>query len=65
MDSVTVTLSTDRDTKNTRRYEEDGPGPYVIGTLYVQKWALTQLGGGSLPDGVKVTLEVATEVPTT
>jgi len=58
MEPIKVTLSVDRDTKNTRRYMEDGDGPYAIGTLYVQKWALRQLNGGSLPDKVEVTVRV-------
>jgi len=44
----------EKETKNTVRYqEEQAEGqPPVIGTIYVQKWALK-----SIPSKVKVTLE--------
>jgi hypothetical protein len=43
-----------KETKNTIRYAEVAEGqPPVIGTIYVQKWALT-----GTPNRVKVTLEV-------
>ena len=48
-----------KDTKNTRRYEEEATaGPPVIGTLYVQQWALRELTGGRLPGRVRVTVTV-------
>lgn len=44
----------EKETKNTIRYAEVGEGqPPVIGTIYVQKWALK-----GVPKKVKVTLEV-------
>ena len=44
----------EKETKNTVRYAEVSEGqPPVIGTIYVQKWALT-----GIPKKVKVTLEV-------
>lgn len=47
----------EKETKNTIRYAEVGDGqPPVIGTLYVQKWALK----GS-PKKLKVTIEVSEE----
>lgn len=49
----------EKDTKNTRRYkEETTDGPSVIGTLYVQQWALRKLNGSSLPGRVRVTVTV-------
>jgi len=44
----------EKETKNTIRYAEVAEGqPPVIGTIYVQKWALE-----GIPKRVKVTLEV-------
>lgn len=43
----------EKETKNTVRYTEVAEGqPPVIGTIYVQKWALK-----GIPKKVKVTLE--------
>jgi len=33
----------------------------VIGTLYVQQWALRKLTGGRLPERVRVTVSVGEE----
>jgi len=50
----------EKDTKNTRRYlEEATDGPQIIGTLYLQQWALRKLTGGDLPERVHVTVTVA------
>lgn len=39
----------DRETKNTVRFEErEGEDPPVVGTLYIQKWALRRLGEPSV-----------------
>ena len=47
----------EKETKNTVRYAEVAEGqPPVIGTIYVQKWAMT-----GIPKRVNVTLEVADE----
>ena len=47
----------EKETKNTIRYSEVAEGqPPVIGTIYVQKWALT-----GIPKQVKVTLEAEGE----
>ena len=59
MDKLELTFQVEKDTKNTRRYhEEAGDGPPIIGTLYVQQWALRKLTGGDLPDHVRVTVTV-------
>ena len=59
MDRLGLTFKTEKDTKNTRRYQEEaGNGPTIIGTLYVQQWALRKLTGGDLPDRVRVTVTV-------
>lgn len=50
------TLSFDRETKNTVRFQEDGPGPVVVGTLYIQKAAWEQIGK---PQQVTVSIEAA------
>jgi hypothetical protein len=44
MEPLQVTLRRAKETKNTVRYEEpESDQPIVIGTLYVQKWALHRL----------------------
>lgn len=59
MEKLELTFKFEKDTKNTRRYnEEPRDGPPVIGTLYVQQWALKQMTGSNLPDRVRVTLTV-------
>lgn len=45
-----------RETKNTVRFEEVPEGEQVIGTLYVQKQALAQLGDA---EELRVTLAAA------
>jgi hypothetical protein len=43
----------EKETKNTVRYAEVAEGqPPVIGTIYVQKWALKEI-----PKTIKVTIE--------
>jgi hypothetical protein len=60
MDKLEATFTLEKDTKNTRRYTEDpGDGPPIIATIYVQQWALRKLGGGKMPDKIRVTVEVA------
>ncbi len=47
----------EKETKNTLRYSEVAEGqPPVIGTLYVQKWALK-----GAPKRLKVTIEATEE----
>ena len=59
MDKLELTFKVEKDTKNTRRYQEEaGDGPPIVGTLYVQQWALRKLTGGDLPDRVRVTVTV-------
>lgn len=71
MAKLTVLFSAEKDTKNTRKFEELGatitqddgteqhsPAP-AINTLYVQKWAAQAVGGGKMPKHITVTLEVA------
>jgi hypothetical protein len=44
MEALKVILRRAKETKNTVRYEESETGePPVIGTLYVQKWAVHRL----------------------
>jgi hypothetical protein len=44
MEPLQLTLRRAKETKNTVRYEEpESDQPLVIGTLYVQKWALHRL----------------------
>jgi len=50
-------FSIERETKNTVRYQEESQGkPPVIGTLYVQKWAL----GIDVPTTLVLTLTAET-----
>jgi len=54
-----LTFKVEKDTKNTRRYQEEATdGPPIIGTLYVEQWALRKLTGGDLPERVRVTVTV-------
>jgi hypothetical protein len=59
MKKLELTFKFEKDTKNTRRYEEEaGDTPPVIGTLYIQQWALRKLTGADLPDRVRVMVTV-------
>jgi hypothetical protein len=59
MDKLELTFKVEKDTKNPRRYQEEASdGPPIIGTLYVQQWALCKLTGGDLPDRLRVTVTV-------
>ena len=60
MKRQTLVFATERETKNTVRFQEEASGkPPVIGTLYVQRWAL----GEPLPQRLTVTIEAASGVP--
>ena len=51
------TFQVEKETKNTIRYTEVAEGqPPVIGTVYVQKWALKET-----PKTIKLTLESVEE----
>jgi hypothetical protein len=57
-EQIEIVLKKERETKNTVRYEEvesESGEPPVIGTLYIQKWALKRLGS---PEQVRVKIEV-------
>ena len=57
MEPLRMTLRRAKETKNTVRYEEpESDQPIVIGTLYLQKWALRRLGD---PETVSVAIERA------
>ena len=59
MQNLELTFKFEKDTKNTRRYQEEtGDNPPVIGTLYLQQWALRKLTGADLPDRLRVTVAV-------
>ena len=54
MEPLKVALRRARETKNTVRYEEpETDQPLVIGTLYVQKWAIKRLED---PEAITVTI---------
>jgi hypothetical protein len=56
MNSRSLTFAMERETKNTVRYQEQTGGePPVVGTLYVQRWAL----GTPIPQRLTVTIEAA------
>ena len=56
MERQTLVFATERETKNTVLFQEEANGkPPVIGTLYVQRWAL----GEPLPQRLTVTIEAA------
>ena len=57
---IEATFTLEKETKNTGRYAEGlGAGPPIMNTIYIQKWALAQLGGGSLPDKIRVVITKA------
>ncbi len=54
MEPLQVMLRCTEETKNTVRYEEPkSDQPMVIGTLYVQKWAIHRLED---PEAITVTI---------
>ena len=54
MEPLQVTLKRAKKTKNTVRYEEpESDQPSVIGTLYLQKWAVHRLDD---PETISVTI---------
>ena len=58
MDKLEATFTVEKDTKRTRRFTEDTDGAPAIGTLYVQQWALKKLTGGTLPERIRVKVEL-------
>jgi len=55
VEPLKISLRRAKETKNTVRYEEtEGDEPPVIGTLYVQKWAMRRLED---PETITVTIE--------
>ena len=51
MEEQTIKFTLERETKNTVRYMEDSEGkPPIVGTIYLQKWAL----GTTPPKALKV-----------
>jgi hypothetical protein len=55
-----ATFTLERETKNTYRYQEElssSGKPPVIGTLYIQKWAV----GSPLPRRIKIIVETEGE----
>ena len=59
MKRQTLFLTMEKETKNTVRYQEESPTqPPVVGTLYVQRWAL----GQPFPLRRVVTIDVAEEL---
>ena len=56
MDKRTITLSKEKETKNTIRYTEETEGqPPILRTIYIQKW----FAGSPAPERIKVTIEQA------
>ncbi len=54
MEPLRVSLHRAKETKNTVRYEEpESDQPLVIGTLYLQKWAVHRLED---PETITVTI---------
>ncbi len=54
VETQTLAFTLDKETKNTVRYQEDLSGkPTVVGTLYIQKWAL----GNTPPKNLTVTVQ--------
>jgi len=60
MATLKATFEVERETKNTIRFAEvEGSQPPIIGTLYVQKWAVRKLK--DLKDGEVKTVTVTVE----
>ena len=58
MERQTLVFVTERETKNTVRFQEETNGkPPAVGTLYVQRWAL----GEPLPQRLTVTIQAASD----
>lgn len=56
---LTAEFQLERETKNMVRYEEiTSDQPPVMGTAYVQKWALRKLGNGTMPSKIRITITV-------
>ena len=54
METQVLSFAFERETKNTVRYAEQTEGkPPIVGTLYLQKWAL----GEPPPESITVTIE--------
>lgn len=54
--SITANFVREKETKNTIRFQEEvGENPPIIGTLYVQKFAVNKLGN---PNKLTVTITV-------
>lgn len=51
---IRVTLVKEKETKNTIRFGEVTDGPPRIGTLYLQKWTVKELGS---PSQIIVTIQ--------
>ena len=60
MERRTLVFVTERETKNTVRFQEEADGTPAVGTLYVQRWGL----GTPLPNRLTVTIDIANEVRT-
>ncbi len=57
--ALSLTFRRERETKNTVRYEEVvSDTPPVVGTLYLQKWALHRLGE---PETIAISLTTASQ----
>jgi hypothetical protein len=57
--TLELTFQRERETKNTVRYEEQvGDEPPIVGTLYVQKYAVNRIGN---PERLRVTIEAPAE----
>ena len=57
MNTVFLTFTLEKETKNTMRYTEQPVkgSPAIVGTLYIQKWALPQ----PAPTTITVTIEAS------
>ncbi len=59
MQQLSATFEVERDTKNTVRYQEvTSDQPPIMGTAYIQKWALRRLSNGTTPNRIKITISV-------
>jgi hypothetical protein len=56
METISITMELEKETRNTVRYTEKTEGkPPAIGTLYIQKWATFP----DTPQSIRVVVEAA------
>ncbi len=61
MEELKAKFVVEKETKNTVRFQEvESDSAPILGTLYIQKWALRKLGNGT-PKMIEVTIKAVGE----